>query len=207
MDTLPITLTAICNEVKSIKVVRMMYSGNRRESFQKKIGTGMMPEELKKMIEEGKITGHVGLEESISTIAAALGWELEKIQVLSPEPVVSDMEVETSADLTKQTPLMTVKPGQVCGLKSVAHGIKGGQRVITLEFVSHANVKEPYDAVTVKGVPDIYEKIEGGVHGDTGTVSMVINSIPKVINSKPGLVNMKDLPIPSCTTEDMRTYL
>ena len=56
MDTLPITITGICKEVESIKVTRMMYSGNRRSSYQKKIGTGMTPEEFRKMIDEGKIT-------------------------------------------------------------------------------------------------------------------------------------------------------
>jgi 4-hydroxy-tetrahydrodipicolinate reductase len=207
MDTLPITITGICKEVESIKVTRMMYSGNRRSSYQKKIGTGMTPEEFKKMIDEGKITGHVGLEESISMIAAALGWELDEIEVLPPEPVISDVEVETWTDLTKQTPFITVKPGQVCGLKSIAHGVKEGERVITLEFISHANVKEPYDSVTIKGEPDVHEKIIGGVHGDIGTVSMIVNSIPKVINAQAGLVTMKDLPPPSATPEDMRIYL
>ena len=207
MDTLPITITGICKEVESIKVTRMMYSGNRRSSYQKKIGTGMTPEEFRKMIDEGKITGHVGLEESISMIAATLGWELDEIEVLPPEPVISDVEVETWTDLTKQTPFITVKPGQVCGLKSVAHGIKGEERVITLEFISHVNVKEPYDSVIIKGEPDVHEKITGGVHGDTGTVSMIINSIPKVLNAQPGLVTMKDLPLPSATPEDMRIYL
>jgi len=207
MDTLPITITGICKEVKSIKVTRMMYSGNRRVSYQKKIGTGMTPEEFKRMIDEGKITGHVGLEESISMIAAALGWELDEIEVLPPEPVISDVQVETWTDLTKQTPFIRVKLGQVCGLKSVAHGVKGGERVITLEFISHANVKKPYESVTIKGEPDVHEKIIGGVHGDIGTESMIVNSIPKVLNAQPGLVTMKDLPPPSATPEDMRIYL
>lgn len=38
MDTLPIVVTAPCEEVESIKVTRMMYSGNRRASYQRKTG-------------------------------------------------------------------------------------------------------------------------------------------------------------------------
>jgi len=199
MDTLPITLTGPCQEVKTIKVTRMMDSSKRRIPYQKKIGTGLSPEEFKRMIEEKRITGHVGLIESIAMIADALGWELEEIQELPPEPVIAEEEIVTSHT--------TVKTGQVAGLKSVAHGIKEAKNVITLEFVSHAALKEEYDAVSIEGVPNIYEKIEGGVHGDIGTVATIINAIPKVINANPGLVTMKDLPLPSATPEDMRIYI
>lgn len=199
MDTLPIFLTGPCQEVKSIKVTRMMYSGDRRSSYQKKIGTGLTPEEFKGMIEEGKITGHVGLVESISMIAASLGWKLDDVEQPLPEPIVSDVEAKTT--------YTTVKPSQVAGLKNVAYGIKGKERVITLEFISHANVKRPYDSVSIKGTPNIHQKIEGGIHGDLGTIAMVVNSIPKVINAEPGLVTMRDLPIPSAAIKDIRTYI
>ncbi|KPV63995.1 MAG: dihydrodipicolinate reductase [Candidatus Bathyarchaeota archaeon BA1] len=199
MDTLPIVLTGPCQDVTAIKVTRMMDSSKRRIPFQKKIGTGLTQEEFKGMIEEKKITGHVGLIESIAMMADALGWELDDIQELPPEPVVAEEEIET--------PYTTVKPGQVAGLKSVAHGIKEGKAVITLEFTAHTGVKEEYDAVSIEGVANIYEKIKGGVHGDIGTVAMIINMIPKVMNAAPGLVTMKDLPLPSATPEDMRVYL
>jgi len=199
MDTLPITLTGPCQDVKTIKVTRMMDSSKRRIPYQKKIGTGLLPEEFKKMIEEKKITGHVGLIESIAMIADALGWKLEEIRELRPEPVIADGKIVT--------PYTTVKPGQVAGLKSAAYGVKEGRKVIKLEFVSHAGVKEEYDAIAVEGVPNIYQKIEGGVHGDIGTVATIINSIPKVINANPGLVTMKDLPLPSAITEDIRIHI
>nr|MDO8132726.1 hypothetical protein [Candidatus Njordarchaeum guaymaensis] len=199
MDTLPITLTGPCQDVKTIKVTRMMNSSKRRIPYQKKIGTGLLPEEFKKMIEEKKITGHVGLIESIAMIADALGWNLEEIRELRPAPVIAEGKIVT--------PYITVKPGQVAGLKSVAYGVKEGRKVIMLEFVSHAGVKEEYDAITIEGVPNIYQKIEGGVHGDIGTVATIINSIPKVINANPGLVTMKDLPLPSAITEDIRIHI
>nr|MDO8099847.1 NADP-binding protein [Candidatus Njordarchaeota archaeon] len=199
MDTLPIVLTGLCQEVKTIKVTRMMDSSKRRIPYQKKIGTGLTPEEFKRMIEEKKITGHVGLIESIAMIAGALGWKLEEIRQLKPEPIIADRKTVS--------PYTTVKPGRVAGLRSVAYGAKGGRKVITLEFVSHASVKEEYDAIAIEGVPNIYQKIEGGVHGDIGTVATIINSIPKVINANPGLVTMKDLPIPSAITEDIRIHV
>jgi 4-hydroxy-tetrahydrodipicolinate reductase len=198
MDALPIMLTGACTKVDSIRVIRMMDSKKRRIPYQKKIGTGLSPEEFKKMIEEKKITGHVGLTESIAMIAAALGWKLDEIKEFPPEPVIADREVQA---------YVTVKPGQVAGLKSVAHGIKDGKPVIVLEFISHALVEEEHDTIIIEGTPRIEEKKIGGVHGDIGTVAVVINMIPKVINAPPGLFTMKDLPIPSAVVEDMRIYL
>jgi len=199
MDTLPITLTGACKRVDSIKVVRMMDSSVRRIPFQKKIGTGLTPEEFREMIDEKKITGHVGLTESISMIAAALGWDLDEIKEFPPEPVIAEEEVTT--------PYTTVKPGNVAGLKSIAHGIKNGKPIIVLEFVAAATVKESYDEVIIEGEPKIHERIFGGVNGDIGTIAVIVNMIPKVLNADPGLYTMKDLPLPSVVTEDARVYL
>jgi 4-hydroxy-tetrahydrodipicolinate reductase len=199
MDTLPITLTGVCQRVESIKVERVMDSSKRRIPYQKKIGTGLSVEEFRKMIDEKKITGHVGLVESIAMIAEALGWRLDEIKEFPPEPVIAERELKT--------PYTIVKPGYVAGLKSVAHGIKDGRPAIVLEFISHAAVEEEYEAVSIEGIPKIYEKIAGGVHGDIGTVGVIANMIPKVLNAGPGLVTMKDLPLPSAVTEDLRVYL
>jgi len=199
MDTLPIILTGACRHVESVKVTRVMDSSKRRIPYQKKIGTGLTPEEFRKMIEEKKITGHVGLAESTAMIASSLGWRLEEIREFPPDPVIAETELVTS--------YTTVKPGHVAGLKSIAHGIRDGKPAIVLEFISHAGVEEEYDAVSIEGVPKICEKITGGVHGDIGTVAVITNMIPKVLNAKPGLATMIDLPLPSCTTEDLRIYL
>ena len=199
MDALPITLTGPCLRVDSVKVTRMMDSSKRRIPFQKKIGTGLTPEQFEKNIREKVITGHVGLAESIALIAAALGWKLDSITEFPPEPVTAEKQVTT--------PYTTVKPGHVAGLRSVAHGIKGGKPVIVLEFIANALVQEEYDAISIEGVPNVNQKIIGGVHGDVGTVAVVLNMIPKVLNAAPGLATMKDLPLPSVLNEDLRVYL
>jgi 4-hydroxy-tetrahydrodipicolinate reductase len=190
MDVLPITLTGPCLRVDSIKVTRMMDSSKRRIPFQKKIGTGLTPEQFEKNIREKVITGHVGLVESIAMIASALGWKLDSIAEFPPEPVIAEKEVTT--------PYTTVKLGHVAGLRSVAHGTKSGKSVILLEFVANALVEEQYDAISIEGVPNVNQKIIGGVHGDVGTVAVVLNMIPKVLKAAPGLATMKDLPSPSC---------
>lgn len=189
MDSLPLTLTAPLLKVDSIRVTRMMNSARRRIPFQKKVGTGMTPDEFNQKIADGVITGHVGLLESINMIAGGLGWELSRTTELPPEAVIATMDTETGFG--------TVTPGNVIGLKSVAHAEMAGKTVITLEFVANAGVKEEYDEIYIEGIPNLHEKILGGVHGDTGTVAVTINTIPKAIEAAPGLKLMSEIPSPA----------
>ncbi|NIM89877.1 MAG: dihydrodipicolinate reductase [Candidatus Aminicenantes bacterium] len=189
MDTLPLMLTAPCLDVKSVKVTRMMNSAKRRIPFQEKVGTGLTQKEFRQKIEDKSITGHVGLLESIYTIANGLGWELDGAIELPPEPVTGEKEIETG--------LGAVKPGNVIGLTSVAYGQLKGKEVIRLEFCANAGVDEEYDEVIIEGEPNIHQKIIGGVHGDIGTVAVTINTIPRIIEAPPGLLLMKDLSLPS----------
>lgn len=199
MDTLVITLTGVCVKVNKIKVTRVINASNRREPFQRKIGAGLTVEEFKDHIEKKIISGHVGLEQSIALIASALGWKLDRIVVEEVKPVIADREVKTD--------FLIVKPGQVAGLMQVAKGVVEGEERIVLDFRAFVGASEDYDAIEIDGVPPINERIAPCVHGDWGTVAMVINSIPKVINAPPGLKTMKDLPIPSATPVDLRFYL
>jgi 4-hydroxy-tetrahydrodipicolinate reductase len=81
------------------------------------------------------------------------------------------------------------------------------REAITLEFQAYLGAEEEYDAITIKGVPEVRQRMQPCVHGDIGTVAMVVNAIPKVIKAGPGLVTMKDLPIPSAAIEDIRKYV
>ncbi|MGQ9460743.1 MAG: NAD(P)H-dependent amine dehydrogenase family protein [Candidatus Bathyarchaeaceae archaeon] len=198
MDTLVITLTSVCQKVERIRVTRTINAATRRGPFQKKIGAGFLINEFRKRIERKIIMGHVGLKESISMIADALGWKLDRIEVDLVEPVIAKTRVESE--------MIQVEPGKVAGLKQRARGLKEGKEVITLDFQAYMGAEE-YDSITIEGVPSIHMKIDPCVHGDIGTVAMIVNSIPKVINAQSGLVTMKDLPIPSAALNDMRKYI
>lgn len=199
MDALVITLTAPCQRIEKIQATRVMNAATRRLPFQKKIGAGLSVEEFTEKIKKKSITGHVGLEQSIGMIADALAWKLDRIVVEPAEPVVARKPVE-SKDIQ-------VKTGRVAGLKQKAKGVVRGMDVIVLDFRAYLGAEEEYDAVTIKGVPEISQRISPCVHGDLGTVAMIVNSIPRVINAPSGLFTMKDLPIPSAAIGDMRKYI
>jgi hypothetical protein len=192
MDTLVITLTGPCEKVERIEVIRQMDAGKRRLPFQKKIGAGLTVEEFRQSIENRDITGHVGLEQSIGMIADALAWKLDKIVVEDVEPVVTKKNVESK--------YVKVNVGKVRGLRQRARGIMKNKEVILLDFRAYIGAEEEYDTITIKGVPNINQKIQPCVHGDVGTVAMMVNTIPKVLNAPAGLLTMKDLPVPSATS-------
>jgi 4-hydroxy-tetrahydrodipicolinate reductase len=199
MDTLVIALTAPCQRIDKIEATRIMDAGTRRLPFQKKIGAGLTVEEFKQKIESKQITGHVGLEQSIASIADALKWELDEITVESVELVIARQPVN-SKDIE-------VKAGQVAGLRQKAKGLLKSKELVVLDFQAYIGAEEEYDAITIRGVPPINQKITPCVHGDIGTIAIVVNSIPKVVNASPGLLTMKDLPVPSAAIGDMRKYI
>jgi hypothetical protein len=199
MDTLIITLTEVCQKVEKIEATRVMNAGTRRIPFQKKIGAGLTVEEFRQKIANKQITGHVGLEQSIAMIADALAWKLDKIVAEPVEPVIAKKSVKSKA--------IEVKVGKVAGLRQKARGFMKNREAIVLDFQAYIGAEKEYDAITIEGVPNIKQKIQPCVHGDIGTIAMVVNSIPKVIKAPSGLLTMKDLPIPSAALEDVRKYI
>ena len=198
MDTLAITLTGVCQEVKSIRIERVIDAAKRRIPFQRKIGAGLTVEEFKEKM-KNKTIGHIGLKQSIAMIANALSWNLQKIEIDVVEPVIAQRHVE-SKDIK-------VEPGKVAGLRQYAYGIMDEEPVATLVFQAYIGAGEEYDSITIEGTPGICEKITPCIHGDLGTAAVIVNSIPKVINAPSGLKTMKDLPIPFAVLEDMRLYI
>ncbi len=196
MDTLPIVLSGVCQEIRSIKVERVMDAATRRVPFQKKIGAGLTVEEFREKIDTKQITGHVGLEQSVAMIADALGWSLQAVELGVVEPVVAENAVKSKA--------IKVKRGNVAGLRQFARGIMHSKPVVTLLFEAYIGAEEEYDSVTIEGVPRICEKISPCIHGDLATAAIIVNMIPKVVNSEPGLKTMKDLPLPSAVLGDIR---
>ncbi len=191
MDAWPLFMTGVCREVREVKVTRIQDASSRRLPFQQKIGAGLTPEEFRRRV-EGGLFGHVGLPESIAMIAAGLGWDIERVEE-TIEPVIAQGTVRSDS--------ITVQPGQAAGLRQTGLGYRGGRPVIAMEFQAYIGAPDPRDEVTVIGVPTLCVRIGGGTQGDIGTVSIVLNAVPRVAAAPPGLLTMKDLPIVSCARQ------
>ena len=187
MDALPIMLTGVCERVEAIRVDRIQDARIRRLPFQQKIGAGLTREQFQAKVDDGSVR-HVGLAESITMIADALGWRLDK--------VTDDIEPKM-ADSAVSSEFLSVAAGQVCGLVQDGIGYRNGEPVITLHMEAYLGAPESYDAVEITGSPALKMKLAGGVHGDIATASIAVNSLPKILTVSPGLHTMRDMPVPS----------
>ena len=187
MDALPIMLTGVCERVEAIRVDRIQDARIRRLPFQQKIGAGLTREQFQKKVDDASVR-HVGLTESISMIADALGWKLDRI--------TDEIQPKIAAE-TVASEFLAVDPGYVSGIVQDGVGYRDGQPVITLHMEAYLGAPEPYDAVEIVGSPALKMKIAGGVHGDVATASIVVNSLSKILDVPPGLHTMRDMPIPS----------
>jgi 4-hydroxy-tetrahydrodipicolinate reductase len=187
MDALPIALTGVCERVDSVRVDRVQDARIRRLPFQQKIGAGLTREQFQKKVDDASVR-HVGLAESISMIADAMGWKLDRItDEIQPKVATSTVSSE----------FLAVDPGYVCGIVQDGIGYRDGKAVITLHMEAYLGAPESYDAVEIAGSPSIRSRIAGGVHGDVATASITVNSIPKILEVAPGLHTMRDMPLPS----------
>ena len=189
MDALPIALTAPCESIRRIRISRRMNAATRRVPFQKKVGAGLTREEFQSAIKNHQISGHVGLKQSVSMLADAIGWRLDRVEIGRVEPVIA--ERATNEGYVK------VPVGRVAGVKQSARGLVGGKPLIELNFAAYVGSEEEYDQVEIEGTPPVNCRISPCVHGDHGTVAMLVNMVPKVVNAPPGLLTMKDMQLPS----------
>jgi 2,4-diaminopentanoate dehydrogenase len=187
MDALPIALTAVCERVDAVRVDRVQDARIRRLPFQQKIGAGLTRDEFAARV-QNRTVRHVGLTESIAMIAGAMGWRLDRITD-DIAPKIAEAPIESA--------FLQVAAGRVCGIVQDGAGYRGEDPVIVLHMEAYLGAPETYDAVHIKGSPDLHVRALGGFHGDVATHSITINSIPKVLAAPPGLHTMRSLALPS----------
>src|SRR5437763_298488 len=78
MDKLPLTLTAVCQQITSLDIIRIQNASTRREPLQRKVGAGMTVDEFRAAVGAGKIK-HMGLRESLLMVGTGMGVEFEQV--------------------------------------------------------------------------------------------------------------------------------
>jgi 4-hydroxy-tetrahydrodipicolinate reductase len=185
MDKLPLTVTSVCQEVKSVEIIRIQNASTRREPLQRKVGAGMTVDEFRAAVGAGRIK-HMGLKESLMMVGYGLGVEFDHVTDEKIEPIIAEREVVTQ--------YLRVAPGQVAGVHQTIQG--SGRIDVSLELRMYVGAEDvAADRVIVKGVPDVEMEIKGGVHGDRATAAMVVNCIPRIMQARPGVLTMDDIPV------------
>jgi hypothetical protein len=187
MDSLPLFLTAVCQDVKKITINRIQDAASRRVPFQKKIGAGLMLDQFEKKRIEGSLR-HVGLTESLHLIASTIGWQLTRTEDILT-PVIAEREILTN---TMQIPV-----GYASGVQQIGNGYVNDEKVISLVFKASVGEPDPMDSIEIEGNPSIKSMINQGVHGDIATCAITINAVKQIIKAQPGLRTMAEIPLVS----------
>jgi hypothetical protein len=183
MDLLPLCLSGVSHGIKSIHVQRVVDASTRRETLQRKIGSGMEPKVFTKLLRAGK-AGHAGLKESAALLAHSLSGSSGQI-------VESGQAITAPRDI--RTPYVKVLKGQTCGLHQRAEVRVKGQLHVTLDLKMYLDAPDPHDAIQIYGTPPIDLKIKEGVAGDQATVAALLNTAPRLLRAQPGLKLLTEL--------------
>ncbi len=188
MDALPVIATTACQSVRGLRVERIQDAGKRRLPFQRKIGVGLELPEFRRRVADASLR-HVGLGESLHFLAHHLGWRIERWEE-TIEPVLSAQELASE--------LGPVRAGAARGVRQEARAWSGGSVVLELVFQAALAEPEPRDRVAIDGEPPLEIVLPGGLHGDTATSALVLNTIRPLLHAGPGLHTMASIPLQGC---------
>ncbi len=199
LDLLVIALTGVCERVQSIRARRVNDLSPYGPSVLRTQGVGLTPERFRLEREAGRVVGHLGFPQSIGMIASSVGWRIERVEQ-TREPIVSRVR--------RQTPFVTVEPGQVAGCLHTAVAYREGRAVISLEHPQQIHPElegvETGDAIEIEGTPGVRLAGSPEIPGGVATAALAVNVIPRVLAAAPGLRSMAELPVPAALLGDVR---
>lgn len=199
LDLLVIALSGVCADIQCITARRVNDLSAYGPSVLMSQGVGLTPEAFQKGLENKTVVGHIGFIESIHMIATALGWEIERIEE-NREAIVTQVR--------RETPFITIEPGQVAGCHHTAVAYRHGKPVITLIHPQqiHPSLEgvATGDYIEITGSPNISLTGSPEIPGGLATCALAVNMIPRVMAASPGLHTMAELPVPAAMMGDAR---
>lgn len=186
MDFVAVIASAVTYDVQAVKCTRVVDAATRRLPLQKKVGAGLTKKEFQEQMATGRF-GHIGMRESVALLARALDFKLDKIdQTVEPVIAVED----------HKTPFLTVKDGQVAGIRNHGYGYIGKRPVLHLDLSMYVGAPDPRDEVVLESTPPIHLKFLGGIAGDQATAAILVNNLHGIVAAQPGLRTVLDVQPP-----------
>ena len=190
LDLLIVALSGTCQRIDRIEARRVNDLAPYGPTVLACQGVGLTTTQFEEGVLSGRVAGHLGFPESLSMIASALEWQIERIEQRR-EPIISEVR--------RQTPHVVVEPGCVAGCLQTAVAWVDGREAIQLVHPQQIHPRlggvETGDYIDIEGEPDLHLKIEPEIAGGTATVALAVNLIPRVLQAQSGLRTMIDLPV------------
>lgn len=189
-DALVLTVCGVCPEVRALRVERVVDLSGFGSAVLRRIGVGYTTQEFEAGRLTGTITGHIGFPQSMRVVAGGLGVEIQRID-REMEPIVSERRLEASS--------LTVEPGQTGGFRQRYVAWAAGREWFEAVFTGHVAPTaelglEPRDEIALDATPPVRVTTSPGMNPQSGSASIVANSVRRVVAAPPGWLTVANLP-------------
>ncbi len=185
VGSLSLLLANACQEIRAIKISRSIDISMYTSAELLRLGMGSTVDEFRLRAAKG-ISGQAGLNDAISLVAEALGWQLNEIvEVIEPLPARERYHARD----------FTIEKKRVGGVRQTVRGVIAGRDAITVDLHMALGLRDTRDTITVEGIPPINMTLTGGLRDQEATVGLMINAVPLIMHVKRGLLTLKDVPL------------
>ena len=196
-DALVLTLLGATPAGVDIKVTRVVDIGHFGPSVLERLGVGVDEDTFRKRVASGDILGHAGFPQSMSIVARALGLNIEKIDeeidpVIGFEPVTLPSGTSLQRDLS--VGVIQTYRAQVENSTWFTAVFRGHVRPDLADW-------EPQDTIELWRDGELERRvtIAPGLPSQSGSQSMIANSVDRVLSGRSGWLTVADLPPASGT--------
>jgi 4-hydroxy-tetrahydrodipicolinate reductase len=192
-DALPLMLGRVTSAVRAVRITRTIDVTGTGPGDIDHVGYGLWPDEFNAGIASGRIAGHMGMPESIATIAERLGIDIDAV----------DERWETSTATfpvdSGTAALGVLEPGRVIGIAQEGRGRRGDATVISMRLVMFYQPERHgltvADEIDIEGAHHVRASLRPAALSLFGAANAIVNATHDVIAAPPGLVNVLDFSI------------
>lgn len=190
LDLWPLTLSGLAWDVEHLRARRIVDVSVFGPRVRASLGIDLTPAAFRAGIADGSVVGHAGFPESLRILAAAMGRELERIEIVS-EPILA------TAAITLRDGAV-IEPGRTAGADQRATGWFTGRPWLDISMTLHVDPATagltPIDEIELDGRHGLRVRVEPGCRALLSTAAMIVNGLPRAIAASPGVHRPGDLP-------------
>lgn len=190
LDLWPLTLSGLAWDVERLRARRVVDVSVFGARVRASLGIDLTPAAFEAGIADGSVVGHAGFPESLRILAAAMGRELDRTEVVS-ESILADRSLTLPDGAI-------VEPGRTAGANQRAIGWFDGQPWLDISMTLHVDPAAagltPTDEVELEGRHHLRVTVDPGCRALLSTAAMIVNGIPRAIAAPPGVHGPGDLP-------------
>lgn len=190
LDLWPLTLSGLAWDVERLRARRIVDVSVFGPRVRASLGIDLMPAAFRAGITDGSVVGHAGFPESLRILAAAMGRELERIEIVS-EPILATAAITLRGGAV-------IEPGRSAGADQRATGWFAGRPWLDISMTLHVDPSAagltPVDEIELDGRHGLKVRVEPGCRALLSTAAMIVNGLPRAIAAPPGVHRPGDLP-------------